>query len=149
MNERFGIPDHSPQHAPDHSLHNPTPSSAFPNIGGSDAGAWPAPASGGGGYAGPVGPYVRPKRSVVIAVVLAFLLGPLGLFYVNILSGIAALLLLPPVVRALAFQWALAHGTGLDGVYQAAVPILWCIAIPWAVIGVKIRNARIARAARD
>jgi len=148
MNERFGIPDHSPQHAPDHSLHNPTPSTPFPNLGGSDAGAWPAQATGGGGYAGPVGPYVRPRRSVVIAVILAFLLGPFGLFYVNILSGIAALFILPPVVRALAVQWALLHGGGMNTVYQVAVPILWGIAIPWAIIGVKIRNARIARAAR-
>ena len=147
MSERFGIPDHAPQHAPDHSLHNPTNSTVFPNIGDSGGGAWPAPVTGGGGYAGPVGPYVRPRRSVLIAVVLAFLLGPFGLFYVNLLSGIAALLILPPLVRTLAVQWALTQGGGMNTVYQVAVPILWCIAIPWAVIGVKIRNARIARAA--
>jgi uncharacterized membrane protein len=42
MSDRFGVPDHSPQHAPD-PLKNPTPNSQFPNIG-SDEPAFVPPA---------------------------------------------------------------------------------------------------------
>jgi hypothetical protein len=57
------------------------------------------------------------------------------------------LIVLPIVVRPLAFAIAsLFHG-GMNTVYTVAVPILWCFAIPWAIIGMKIRNRRIDRAA--
>jgi hypothetical protein len=93
------------------------------------------------------GPLPRGKRSVILGAILATILGPLGLFYVNILSGIAALVIIPPVVRRAAVMYALAHGGQIETVYKVAVPILWCITIPWSVIGVTIRNARIDRAA--
>jgi uncharacterized membrane protein len=148
MTERFGIPDHAPQHAPDHALQNPTPSGG--GMGGWDTGSDSLPSGGGnsGGYGGGGGyygggAYVRPKRSLIVAVILASLLGPLGLFYVNILTGIAALFILPPVVRFIAFSVAIAVGGNMDTVFKVAVPTLWIIAIPWAIIGVKVRNWRI------
>lgn len=87
------------------------------------------------------------RRSVPLAILLAFLLGPLGLFYVSLLNGIAALIVLPYVVRSLAFAIAAVLHGGMNMVYTVAVPILWCLAVPWAIIGMKIRNARIGRAA--
>ena len=158
MSERFGIPDHDTQ-LPDHAPQNPTPSDPVGGTGGFEFPSYsPPPAYAGapaGSYAGapvrsyagiPSGSYLRPKRSVILAVVLATILGPLGLFYVNILSGIAALAILPFVVRALAFTVALKSGGDMNTVYRVAVPILWCITIPWSIIGVKIRNWRIDRA---
>jgi hypothetical protein len=150
MSERFGIPDHAPQHAPDHALQNPTPADPVTNMGGWDVPTYGSTSYGSPSYAGGAaytGPYVRPKRSVILAVVLATVLGPLGLFYVNILSGIVALMIIPVTVRAIAFAIAFASGGGMNTVYNVAVPVLWCITIPWSIIGVKIRNSRIDRAA--
>jgi len=148
MSERFGIPDHAPQHAPDHALQNPTYADPV-SIGG---GGWEPAASsgqpvygGGGGGTYSPGPYVRPKRSVLIAILLATVLGPFGLFYVNILSGIAALMILPTVGRELVVGVALAYGGDINTVSRTALPILWSITILWSIIGVKIRNARIDR----
>jgi hypothetical protein len=159
MDERFGIPGHSPQHAPDHALRNPTPNDPVQNIGG--GGGWDQPAyapspapRGGTGGGGPsvaggfsigTGAPLRRIRSVPLAVLLAALLGPFGLFYLGLLNGIAALVILPPLVRTLAFMTARAYGGGMDTVGKVAIPILWAIAIPWAIIGVKIRNARAGR----
>ena len=96
MSERFGIPDHAPQHAPDRAQQNPTPQGSW---GGHDAGAadagWPtSPASGGGsggtGYYAAT-PFVPRPKSVKAAIVLEMIFGPLGLFYVSFLNGVAAL----------------------------------------------------------
>jgi hypothetical protein len=142
MSERFGIPDHAPQHAPDHALQNPTASGGFGNIGGGgDSWGYPAPAAeytGGGGLVMPTGPYIR---SYPLAVVLAAILGPFGLFYLGILNGVAALVTVPYMVRSIAYAMAIASGGNMDTVYKVAVPVLWCITIPWAVIGVTLRNA--------
>jgi hypothetical protein len=134
-----------------HSTPNPTDSYHDPGIGGGSN--WGTPtnvgsswggqvAQGGSGYVatgvGYGGPVPRGKRSPFVAALLTLFLGPLGLFYVGILHGVAALLVLPIVVPLLSFL--------LAGSYAAAVPILWCIAIPWAIVGMKIRNARIDRA---
>jgi hypothetical protein len=59
------------------------------------------------------------RRSVPLAILLAFLLGPLGLFYVSLLNGIAALVVLPFVVRSLAFAIAAALHGGMNMVYNA------------------------------
>jgi hypothetical protein len=138
-----------------HATPNPTDSYRDPGLGG--GGNWSTPVNtsyggsvgsgtvgAGSGIGGSLGPA---KRSALVAALLAFFLGPLGLFYVGVLHGIAALIALPFVVRFLAFAIAIAIGGGPDTVFTIAVPILWCIAIPWAIIGVKIRNARIERAA--
>ena len=146
-----------------HATPNPTDSYHDPGNGGGQA-DWSAPVAGGSASSSPssyaggtasahsggpaafrsIGPR---KRSLPLAAVLALLLGPLGLFYVSLLNGIAALIVLPFVVRSLAFAVAALRGGGMDTVYAVAVPILWCIAIPWAIVGVKVRNARIDRAA--
>jgi hypothetical protein len=34
----------------------------------------------------------------------------------------------------------------MNTVYQVAVPILWCITVPWSIVGVKIHNGRLDRA---
>jgi hypothetical protein len=144
-----------------HSTPNPTDSYHDPGIGGGSS--WSTPAGTGGSYGVPIGstsssgstatgvgfggPVPRSKRSTIIAVALAFFFGPFGLFYAGILQGIAALIVVPVVVQALVFAIAAGRGGGPDAAYALAVPILWCIAIPWAIIGVKIRNARIDRAA--
>jgi hypothetical protein len=132
-----------------HATPNPTDSYHDPGIGG---GGWNVPvntaatAYSGGSAAPAIGGSIGPtKRSMVLAVVLAFLLGPFGLFYVSVLTGIVALVVLPIVVPFLASAVAMALDGGTD-VGSVAVPILWCIAIPWAAIGVRIRNARIDRA---
>jgi len=157
MSERFGIPDHDTQ-LPDHALNNPTPSDPVGGMGSFEFPPSGPPAYAGipagsytgtpaGSYAGTsAGHYVRPKRSMILAIVLATVFGPLGLFYVNILSGIAALVIIPVVVRSLAFTIALGSGGDMNTVYRVAVPIMWCITLPWSIIGVKIRNARIDRA---
>ena len=157
MSERFGIADHDAQ-LPGHAPQNPTPSYPVDGGGGFDFPAYnppvytgaPAGTYGGvpaGTYAGaPAGGYIRRKRSLIVAAVLATVFGPLGLFYVNMLNGIAALFIVPFVVRHLAFMIALASGGDMNTVYHVAIPVMWFITIPWSLIGVKIRNARIDRA---
>src|SRR6185295_15375078 len=110
--DRFGMPDHTRplEHAP----RGTTSPDTYPPPS-TDYGSWPPPPStgggGGGGYG--YGSYSIPtsrKRSLKVAVVLAILFGPLGLFYVNIYNGIAAIILIPPVMRFLAFGIAAAVG---------------------------------------
>src|SRR5688572_32565386 len=101
MSERFGIPDHSPQHAPDHAQQNPTPQGSWGYEAAGSEWAPAAPAShGGGGHSTPwTQLYVDPRKSMRVAIFLAIVLGPLGLFYVSFLNGVAALFLVVPVVR--------------------------------------------------
>ena len=91
------------------------------------------------------GGYWPRKRSMPLAVLLAIVLGPIGLFYVNLLSGVAALIVLPFIVRGLASMVSWMIGGSIETMYTTAVPILWCFTVPWAIIGVRLRNARIAR----
>ena len=139
MSERFGIPDHAPQHAPDHALKNPTPPGS---LGG--APDWTAPAPGYGG-AVRSGPTIQLRKNLVLAVVLATVFGPFGLFYVSFLNGVAALIVLPPVVRGLAGAIASSVGGDMDTVRNVAIPILWCFTIPWSIFGVRWRNPKIDR----
>ncbi|HUL67358.1 MAG TPA: hypothetical protein VLW55_22380 [Burkholderiaceae bacterium] len=149
-----------------HALPNATDSYRDPGIGGGAA-DWTAPANVsapirtggavsvgaavqvGGPVSGPAAALlaVVNRRSIPLAALLAFLFGPLGLFYVGLLHGIAALIVLPIVVRSLALAIASVLHGGMNTVYAVAVPILWCFAIPWAIIGMKMRNARMDRAA--
>ena len=120
MSERFGIADHAPQHAPDHALKNPTPQGS---LGG--APDWSAPTGAPAGYAGGAvasGPTIQLRKSVALAVVLATVLGPFGLFYVSFLNGLAAVIVLPPVVRGLAHAIASSVGGNMDTVRFVAVP---------------------------
>ena len=143
MSERFGISDHAPQHAPDHALTNPTPQ-GFPG----NAADWQVPPSGPSGYGGGVvaaGPVVQLRKNMLLAVVLATVLGPLGLFYVSFINGVAALLVLPPLVRGLAGAIASSVGGNMETVRNVAVPVLWCFTIPWSIFGTRWRNRKIDR----
>jgi len=150
MSERFGIPDHAPQHAPDHAPQNPTPQGSW-----GSAPDWSAPASGPSGYVGApsgyaggaaaAGPAIRLRKSLVLAAVLASVLGPLGLFYVSFINGVAALIVLPPVVRGLAGAIASSVGGNMETVRNVAIPILWCFTIPWSIVGARWRNRKIDR----
>ena len=159
MSERFGIPDHTPPHAPDHAPLGPTPGGSaggggwdWAQPGGNDGG-WSQPTSSGGGYrqptySGGVGyqaPLPKSKRSLILAAILATVIGPFGLFYVNIWNGIAAVMILPSFMSMLN-EWVIG-ATGLELSRSAKLGILWGIGILWAIIAMKIRNARIDRAA--
>lgn len=139
--DRFGMPDHTRplEHAPrgttNQDIFQPPPT---------DSGSWPPPPSTGGGGGGH-GYYSIPtsrRKSLKVAVVLATLFGPLGLFYVNIYNGIAAIIVIPPVMRFLAFGLAAAVGGDRETVRMIFIPILWALSIPWAIISVKLRSAR-------
>jgi len=145
MSERFGIPDHDAQ-IPDHALQNPTPSDPVGGMGGFQVPAYSPPIYAGG-MAGTYGTYIPRKmlkRSMTLAVVLATVLGPLGLFYVNILNGIAALVIVPTVIRHLAFFIGLRPGGDMSTL--TILLIMWCITVPWSIVGVKIHNGRIQSA---
>jgi hypothetical protein len=139
MSERFGIPDHSPQHAPDHALQNPTPQGSW----GGDA-SWPdtsggaAPSYGGGGAGFTIASGPR-RKSIPFAVFVATLFGPLGVFYVGILHGIAALIVTWNVLRSAALMATAA--TGVHPVH-VLIPLIWCVMIPWAIAGVRRYNRK-------
>ena len=68
------------------------------------------------------------SKSVGLAFILTFLLGPLGLLYVSILWGLV-LTVLAVVIGVVTFG----VGTG----------VIWLISIIWAVVAVKKRNERL------
>jgi uncharacterized membrane protein len=143
--DRFGMPDHAPRH--DQPLQSTTAQGSWANIGGD---SWTAPSTpSGGGYVGGGGGYVSsvnvagdPRKSVLFTVVLSMLFGPLGLFYVGILHGLVALFTVIPIARTLGIPLAFAFG--VDPVW-AVVAVIWCITVPWAIIGITRRNRRYAR----
>lgn len=145
MSERFGIPDHAPQHAPDHSLQNPTAQGGWQNIGGGSDGAWPAPTAptyGGGGGGGVPFVVVDTPHKTTTAVVLAILFGPLGLFYIGFLHGVLALFTVIPTARTIGLSMtAMLGGNPLWMVLVS----MWCITVPWSIIGVRWRNRRFNR----
>jgi hypothetical protein len=144
MSERFGIPDHSPQHAPDHALQNPTSQGSWGQPA-ADSG-WPStptPSYGGGGVSTSLGT-VDPRGSLKVAIFLALVLGPLGLFYVSFLNGVAAFILVIPIVRRLAVPAAFALGGRIDFLLLHVL-IMWCITVPWAIIGTRWRNRKFDR----
>ena len=152
MSERFGIPDHSPQHAPDHSLQNPTPQGSWgQDTGGSD---WPssaapspsyaAPSHGGGGSYSPGVSVVDPRKSIKAAIVLAMVFGPLGLFYVSFLNGVAATMIVVPIAREVALAVTPRLGRGVDPLV-VAIAMMWSLTVPWAIIGATWRNRKLDR----
>jgi hypothetical protein len=144
MSERFGIADHAPQHAPDHATQNPTAQGSWSQGGAADDG-WPpnqAPAGGSGSFSyAPISVAPTPK-GIKRAIVLAMLLGPLGLFYVSLLNGIVALFVVVPLARWLAYFIFAALGGRVELV-TAAILALWCVTVPWAIIGTRRRNAKL------
>src|SRR5689334_10858386 len=166
MSERFGIPDHSPQHAPDHSLQNPTSLGSWgSSSGGSDwssgqnsaptgswgsgstASAWSGAATNVGSGALTAGSPPDRTKKIKTAIVLAMIFGPLGLFYVGILHGVAALFIVMPVVRAIALNAASAFGGHVDPLVFA-IPLIWSITVPWAIIVSRLKNRKLKRSQR-
>jgi hypothetical protein len=137
VSERFGIPDHA--------LKNPTPQGSWG--GAPDSSAQTGGPAGYSGGAVASGPAMQLRKSMVLAVVLAnvlaTVLGPLGLFYVSLVNGVAALIVLPPLVRALAGAIASSVGGNMETVRNIAIPILWCFTIPWSIFGARWRNRKI------
>jgi hypothetical protein len=147
--DRFGMPDHAPRH--DQPLQSTTPQGSWANIGGGGD-AWPAPAApSAGGFVGGGRAYVShanvtldPRKSIVFSVVLATLFGPLGLFYVGILHGLVALFTVVPIARTVGLAIAFSLGGHVDPVY-IVVPVVWCMTVPWAIIGTAWRNRKFPR----
>src|SRR5882724_10233760 len=115
-----------------------------------------APASYGGGpvqYAGPIEQYMGPvkprPKGYIIALILTFLFGPLGLFYATRKGALAMLLFLVgvpvafSVIGVLPFGSAshpfavLDHSSVMDGMWSLSV----ILSMFWAVIAVNRRNA--------
>lgn len=150
--ERFGMPGHAPQH--DLGLQSTTPQGSWANIGG--GGDWSAPQSapvsygGGGGWVGgggggvAAGPYIPQPRSYKVAIILAMLFGPLGLFYAGFLHGLIAFFTVVPVVQAVTLASMPVIAGRFDPLW-VAIPTLWAITVPWAILGTALRNWRLAR----
>ena len=148
MSDRFGIPDHAPQHAPDHATQNPTPQGSWGHDSSATDAAWSpsqtrSQATSGSGSASytPV-VYAPTPKSVTVAIVLAMVFGPLGLFYASVLNGIVALFVVVPLARGLGLTVVAALGGRIEPL-TAVVAAMWCITVPWAVIGVRRRNKKL------
>ena len=113
MSNPWGAPDHTnPVHGPQHHA-APNPTQSSPDLGllggGTGAGGWQAP------------PVMQDPRLVAqyadyrflwVAILLAFFLGPLGVFYVGFFSGVGASVLVVAAGRTL-FS-ALTAATGVE-----------------------------------
>jgi hypothetical protein len=133
---------------PTEPWHEPTASS----IGGEQA--WPAasnmpPAEGAWqaqapGQSIPLSFALLPGRKRAwLAISLALLFGPFGLFYVSFLNGIAALagfwIVIWPLAHSLAESFHIA--VGMDG--PISMLLSWCFMIAWAIIATVRHNARL------
>ena len=85
---------------------------------------------------------VSGRKSIPLAAALG-LLGPLGLFYVSFLNGVAALVVVPYVARSMGFAITQAVGGGPDTVVNVAIVVCWLITVPWAIVAARRRNARL------
>lgn len=81
------------------------------------------------------------RKSVPLAIALAFL-GPLGLFYISFLNGVAGLIVVSSVARALAMAVAPVFGGGEDATVRVGIFVCWLITIPWAFVAARRHNAR-------
>jgi len=143
------MPDHAPRH--DQPLQSTTAQGSWANIGGGGNEAWPAPAAPSSGAGGVGSGYVShanvvldPHKSLAFAVLLAVVFGPLGLFYVGILHGLVALFTVIPIARTVGLNIAVALGGRIDPLY-VVVPVMWCITVPWALVGTAWRNQKLKR----
>jgi hypothetical protein len=81
------------------------------------------------------------RKSVPLAIALA-LLGPLGLFYISFLNGVAGLIVVSFVAHALAIVLAPVFGGGEAAAVRVGIFCCWLITMPWAVVAAKRHNAR-------
>jgi len=149
---------HGPQTGPNEVTPNPTPAYVPPPMPEyvAPAPSYGAPASYGGGpvqYAGPIEQYMGPvkprPKGYIIALILTFLFGPLGLFYATKKGALAMLLFLVGVPVGLSAMGALPFGSAshpfavldhssvMDGMWSLSV----ILSMFWAVIAVNRRNA--------
>ena len=70
--------------------------------------------------------------------------GPLGLFYVSFLNGVAATLVVVPIAREVALAVTSRLGGGVDRLV-IAVAMMWSLTVPWAIIGANWRNRKLDR----
>jgi hypothetical protein len=134
----------------------PEPSSPAPmQLPGADWVASPMPRPGAGGVPEPlpalsadasafarfVHGTVAGRKSIPLAVGLS-LLGPLGLFYVSFLNGLAALIIVSYVARTIGLGLAHTFGGGPDAAFRIGLVVCWMITVPWAVIAARRHNAR-------
>ncbi len=150
MNDYWGPPRHDLP--PVHAMPNPTNPYQDPGIGGGNDWSQSTSASSGAPYAGGgyangvhIGDFTPRRTSLPHAIALAFLFGPLGLFYISILNGIAGLIALPTIVRPTVLAVAGVFHRWPNAIDIVLIPVLWAIFIPWAIIATKIRNARFNR----
>ena len=131
MSERFGFPDHSPQHAPDHALQNPTPSySPEP----ASIESWQTFSSGTWSSAGSGTHTATPgRKSIGVALILTMLFGPLGLLYATKLGALIVLIGVPMVFGVLTRA----------PVGGPATSFMWLISMIWAVVAVRAHNAKL------
>jgi hypothetical protein len=128
-----------------HSTPNPTPQSPPMQIGDAQAGD----ANAGASYQAPAGTSNNAAADGVlfgykvlpVSIVLAMVLGPLGLFYVSFVNGLAALLILPVVVRFVAGSVAAITGGSMQSA-AILLPCVWCFTVPWAIIATRRHNAK-------
>jgi hypothetical protein len=78
-----------------------------------------------------------------LSIALSVIFGPLGLFYVSFVNGLAALVVVSTVIPALALPLAASMGGGQDLAVMIGIPIAWCMTVPWAVIATKRHNAKL------
>ena len=134
----------------------PAPPQAPPLLG-DDGTAAPVPARGPVSGQAPARPLVAPpgaslfvrfifglvsgRKSIPVAVAFS-LLGPLGLFYVSFLNGVAGLIVVPYAARTLGLGLANAIGASHDTGVTMAVIVCWLITVPWSIIAARRRNAQ-------
>jgi hypothetical protein len=86
--------------------------------------------------------FLSGRKSIPLAIALAFI-GPLGLFYISILHGVAALIVVSTVVRPIASVITAVVGGNADSLVTIAIVVCWCITVPWAILAARRRNARL------
>lgn len=142
---------HGPQSGPNQVTPNPTPSYSPPAWNPPASSNWGAPAStpvsygGGGGYTGYTGPPKPRTKSYILAVFLALIFGPLGLFYASKKGALVTLLFLVGVpvslnmflssaaVRFTSNPFAiLENSTVMDQFWRLSV----LISVIWSVVAV-------------
>jgi hypothetical protein len=140
---------HGPQTGPNEVTPNPTPSYVPPPMPEYVASSYGAPTSYGGPvqYSGPVTPRTK---GYIIALILTFLFGPLGLFYATKRGALAMLVFLVGIpvslsaIGILPFGSAshpfavLDHSSIMDGMWKLSV----VFSMIWAVVAVNRYNAR-------
>ena len=89
----------------------------------------------------------KPRKSIGLAVFLAFLLGPLGLFYVSIREGIILTFVVPAILFLL-FVFGLGYENPILLVFTMGFSLIyiigyWVIAMIWAFISARNYNREV------